>query len=122
MRVYKHNGEHWYADDRSLWKRLRQWVIWLGGWELANGGGWRLRTSGGKVADPFPVSVLGHRLTVYGHWLSAVTPRGYVVVNVRERHAYVSTNGTPRGAHTWIWGAPHEVRKAAEARAHGVAS
>jgi hypothetical protein len=112
MRWYKHNGEHWYADDRSLWKRLRQWVVWFGGWERPNGGGWSFR------GGPTPVSLFGHRLTLHGHWFDVRTPAGYLVVDVRERTAYVSPNGTPRHAHTWIRGAPHDVVAAAEAR-HG---
>src|SRR5690349_11986919 len=72
MRTLHWNGERWYVNEMSLLKRVRRWFIWIGGWELANGRGWRLRTpreQGRQIwMHPTPVSVLGHRATFYGHW------------------------------------------------------
>lgn len=106
MRTLRFNGERWYVDSRSLWKRLRQWVVWVGGWERANGKGWALSTTNGRGRlwlSPTPVSFFGHRLTIYGHWIGAGR-RARLVVNFRDRYAYLSVDGTPSGAYAWLWG------------------
>jgi hypothetical protein len=79
-------------------KRLRRWVIWFGGWELANGEGWRFEYG------PTPVSLFGHFITFYGGgWVDVRVGRGTLVVffpgshrrSVPGCHAYWSPNGTP---------------------------
>ena len=112
MKTLRWNGERWYVDSRSLWKRVRQWVIWIGGWERANGAGWQFsikhpyRRVGRIWMGPTPVSLLGHRVTFFSHWFDFRIRSGVVVVNFRERHAYVSRDGTPNRAHHWLWGVP----------------
>lgn len=107
MNTLRFNGERWYVDRRSLWKRVRTWFVWVGGWEEANGAGWRFRIPVGSRRiwmTPTPVSFLGHRLTIFGHWFDFRVPGGVLVVNFRERHAYISRDGTPSSAHHWLWG------------------
>ena len=118
MKTMKWNGEHWYCDTRSLWLRLRQWIIWVGGWE--SGGHddrphrWKLwiRDYPGKPIrkEPMPISLLNHRITHYGWGTQLRVGRGYLVF-VRARpwmgtkpRLYLSTNGTPRGAYHWVFG------------------
>lgn len=119
--IYRWSGEYWYADRRSLWKRVRQWFIWVGGWEKANGQGWRLRIPHGKRwlwMSPTPVSVFGHRATLQNGWIDLRWFRGTrLVLHWRhgDRHAYISRNGTPYDAHCWLFGAPRRVKELAEA-------
>src|SRR6266699_203698 len=92
----KWNGEQWYIDERSLWKRCRQWVIWIGGWEKANGTGWRLHCEYDTsiLMSPAPVSVLGHRLTWFGWgWQLKLKRRYYLVWS--KSGLFVSHDGTP---------------------------
>jgi len=123
MKTLRWNGERWYVDTRSLWKRVRQWVIWVGGWERANGAGWQFTAgrSGGRTVwmTPTPVSLFGHRITLFGHWFDLDVPSGRLVVNLRQRHAYISRDGTPNRAHHWLWGTPqgnHEIDPSALAK------
>lgn len=119
MKTYRNNGEYWYADRRSPFQRARMWLIWFGGWEKANGTGWALRRRrfpGARttVADPTPVSILGHRLTFFGTWLQVRLPHTYLVLRYRGGYsggpyAYLSNDGTPSRAHHWLFGAPREV-------------
>lgn len=123
MRTLKHNGEKWYIDSRSPFKRARQWLAWFGGWEKANGAGWQFRIPttrmvGGKLQrqwipmGPTPVALFGHRVTFYGwginvrvgdrrggilcwHWQPGQFGRGY---------CYTSRDGTPHRATRWFWG------------------
>jgi hypothetical protein len=99
MKTLKFNGEQWYIDERSRWKRVRQWIIWVGGWELANGKGWRFSVKtpyGDKIRmGPTPVSLFGHRITFYGWGWDIKIPRYGWLVWSRESGLYVSSNGTP---------------------------
>jgi hypothetical protein len=107
MRTLHWNGERWYVNQQSAWKRVRRWFVWVGGWERANGEGWQFRTPylGRHLwHSPTPVSVFGHRATFYGHWLQVRVSSGWLVVNFRERYAFISANGTPNQAHCWLWG------------------
>lgn len=124
MKTYKHNGEHWYVDSRSLFKRLRNWVVWFGGWEKANGAGWKLRRDWPLRGfyGPTPVAILGHRVTFFGQWMDIRLRRTYLVIRFRKSYsggpyAYLSDDGTSSRAHHWLFGAPHAVRRAAEKRA-----
>lgn len=126
LKTLKWNGEYWYEDNRTVWKRLRQWAIWIGGWEVQTeqltAGAWTLW----RGKEPTPVALLGHRVTWYGHWFQARTPWGVLVVRFardergrmkREiESAYISHNGTPGGAHVWIVGADHHVLDAINRR------
>ena len=107
MKTLHWNGERWYVEERSVLSRLRKWFVWFGGWERADGR-WQFRTPrtlGHRIwMYPTPVSVLGHRVTFFGHWLQVRVSSGWLVVNFRERYAYVSANGTPNNAHCWLWG------------------
>ena len=108
MRTIKWNGEQWYECNHSIAKRIRRWLIWIGGWEKANGAGWRFRTDIGKrFVTPWPVSVLDHWVTVYGKWFQLRTSQGWFVVS--KDRAFISHDGTPQGAHLWFWGEPRHV-------------
>lgn len=95
MKIYKWNGEKWCVDDRSVWRRLLEFIVWRpdGTWSF--------------------FSVLGHSATYFGHWAQlSLGRRGWLVVNWRDKYAYVSVDGTPGSAHVWLWGAPQEVTDA----------
>ena len=79
--------------------RLRQRVIWFGGWEEANCGGWRFRMDSGRWISPTPVSVF-RVFTHYG-WGWQVRLPGTILVRSRDG-VYFSPNGTPRGATLWF--------------------
>jgi len=86
MKTLKWNGEQWYIDNRSLWKRFRQWIIWIGGWELANGEGWSFRSSYDKKLwmKPYPISFF-KSITFYG-W-------GWEVVLFNHKMVWSRDNG-----------------------------
>lgn len=124
MKTYKHNGEHWYVDARSAFKRVRMWLVWFGGWEKANGAGWKLRRDKPLRGfyGPTPVAILGHRVTFFGDWLQVRLSRTYLTVRLKQGYsggpyAFFSDDGTPSRAHHWLWGAPRNVQRAAERRA-----
>ncbi len=106
MITYHWNGEHWYKRDHSLLKRFRRWLLWVGGWELTNGAGWKVQ------GDPHPISLVGHRVTLFGDWMDIRTPWGIFVCG--KDHAFFSPDGTPGSATTWLRGAPQEVLEGAE--------
>lgn len=87
----------------GYWIRgARQRVIWFGGWEEANGGGWRFRLDGGGWTDPFPLSVL-RVLTFYGWGMQCRLPGTYFVWSWRgDRGMYFSPDGTPDNATCWL--------------------
>lgn len=105
MLTYKWNGENWCRDEMPALKRLARHILWLGGWEAH---GWNAFKHGFT-----PVSVL-RRVTFYSHFADIKTPWGYLVVNWRDRHAYLSHDATPQGAHAWLYGAPPDVVRAAD--------
>lgn len=123
MKTYFFNGEGWYCNDRSLFQRIRTWLIWVGGWELANGKGWRLFLDmpGGKkhLMSPCPVSIFGHWCTFYGWGLNIKLNRGWFVWVFRgydEGRIYLSDDATPGGAYHWIKGTPQNILNAVEER------
>ena len=123
MKTWKWNGEKWYCDERSAFKRIRQWAIWIGGWERANGKGWAIRRSRyhtgplslvRNIADAMtPVSFLGHRVTWFG-WGIQFKPRRYrtKILTISRSGCrkgeptkiYLSYDGTPFRATTWYRG------------------
>ena len=120
MKAYKFNGVTWYIDDRPLWSRIRRWVACVGLRELKNGGlSWE-----GEIT---PLSLFGHRITFFGHWFQAQTPWGWLIVKFARtetgrmtRHleeVFISHNGTPGCAHTWLVGTPPAIVKHCETRA-----
>jgi hypothetical protein len=111
MKTIRFNGEFWYEDTRSLAKRVAEWIVWVGGWST-----FRKFSLGFRLRHLTPVSIVGHRTTFYGHWFDVKTPEGVLVVNLRERYAFISRDGTPGRAHLWLYGAPREIREAAERR------
>jgi hypothetical protein len=120
MKTYHWNGEYWYERNWSLWHHIRTWFIWIGGWEKANGAGWRLRYEhSGKLKSPAPVSLFGDFFTWYGWGWNIRVKRGLLVYSHsggRARKMYISPNGTPSQAVTWLFGAPNEIKKKAEER------
>jgi len=103
MNDWKHNGERWWRDERPILKRARQWLVWFGGWEKANGAGWSFRRGG-----PTPISLLGHRFTLHRWGWALRTRTGHWV---RTPDAlYLSIDGTPRGAVRYLVGTPEGVQ------------
>lgn len=82
--------------------RFRQrWLLWVGGWEEPNCGGWRIRRDYG-MASPTPVTVL-HFLTFYGWGLDCRLPWTILVWSWRgDRGIYLSKDGTPGSASRWL--------------------
>jgi hypothetical protein len=98
MRTLKHNGECWYVDERSLWKRVRQWVMWIGGWEKPNGKGWKFTIDLGKkkrLMNPSPISFFGHFIIFYSWGGHIRFKRGCYFVWSKTSGMYVSSDGTP---------------------------
>lgn len=126
MRTVEFNGEYWYVNEQPLLKRARKWLIWIGGWEKANGEGWHifmrhLDTGKRALRDPTPVSLFGHRFTHYGWGWNVVVSGGYLVYSKRCSHTgkpslYLSLDGTPGNATMWLFGAPDVVERAAKAK------
>jgi len=115
MRTIHWNGERWYVSEQSLVARARRWLVWFGGWEKANGAGWDIKGS------PAPVSLFGHRFTHYGWGWQAATSGGWLVYTKRcpatgKPALFISRDGTPGRAHTWLFGAPPQVETAARER------
>lgn len=82
--------------------RWRQsYLLWVGGWERANCGGWELRTKEGKLRDPLPVTVAG-RLNLFG-WGWNLKAFGTILVYSHCSGLYVSPDGTPGSATRWLW-------------------
>jgi hypothetical protein len=117
MITYHWNGEYWYKRNWSILKRIRHWIIWIGGWEKVNSTGWEFFTNYGKkkLKDPTPITLFGHFITIqpFGFYLSF--KRGYFVVSRsgikkgQPTQIYLSPNGTPQGAICWFHGTSKEV-------------
>lgn len=136
MRTIHWNGENWYERDWSIAHRIRHWVIWIGGWEKANGEGWHILRKNphpllypgwrGHIQSPTPWSLFGHRFTHYGWGWNLRIGRDYLTYVKRQRYCdgrtltthrlYLSPDGTPGQAHVWLLGWPHEVEVAARQR------
>ena len=82
--------------------RFRQrWLLWVGGWEEPNCGGWSLRWEYGW-RNPAPVTVL-RILTYYGWGLDLRLPWTILVWSWRgDRGIYLSKDGTPGSATFWF--------------------
>lgn len=114
MKTYHWNGEYWYRRNWSLFHHICSWIIWVGGWEKANGNGWKIvyrdRREKLRVASPTPIALLGHRLVLYGRWLDVrIGKRILVLMWGGEKKIYLSPDGTPDRANSWWLGAPYEV-------------
>lgn len=78
-----------------------RWLLWIGGWEEPNCGGFKLRGDYGW-RSPTPVTVLRF-LTFYGWGLDCRLPWTILVWSWRgERGVYLSRDGTPGGATFWF--------------------
>lgn len=124
MNTLHWNGEFWYEDRRPIWKRVQEWLCWIGGWGVyqhmrrlyPDHFGWR------SLPDAVaPISLLGHRFTWFGWgcnlrvrdgWLVYVRPKGPEGKHYGPR-LFFSTDGTPPQATVWFKGAPYKVRAAA---------
>lgn len=119
MRTLKFNGEFWYEDRTPLLERIATWIIWIGGWRV-----FRERPVFGrrKLSYLTPISLLGHRVTFFDWGAQVRVPSGdHLVVVWRSGHidtpyVYVSADGTPSRAHTWLYGAPGAIERAAAMR------
>jgi len=126
MKTYVFNGERWHLDDRPVWCRIRRWLVCVGLRELKGG---RLASDG----ELTPFAVFGHRAVFFGYWCQMRTPWGWLVVAFKRDpngkvirrgllgrpevdHAFVSVNGTPQNAHTWLIGAPGHIVKMVNTR------
>lgn len=141
MITYFHNGEGWFQENRSIWKRVRRWIIWFGGWERYDEQGrdsWRFRIRSSAPdsflaqlprwksrrwiwMDPTPLSLFGHRFTLFGWGWQLRVKGGWMVFSRKrysdgERKLYISHDGTPSRAHCWIWGTPADVKRAVAER------
>lgn len=134
MKTYKRNEDNWYADQRSLLKRLRMWFFWIGGLEKVNGTGWTLESARlswrafhdlpllRRLLDCLtPISLFGHRATLQWFGVDIRCFGAYLCIHWRETkyspaklRIYRSRNATPSAAHLWIVGVPREVVSAAE--------
>lgn len=124
MKTMHWNGERWYQRDWSVVKHLRSWVVWVGGMEQPNGEGWRLprvhnvhgkrwRCHPRNVFDALtPFSFFGRRITCYG-WGWSFNPRnGRRILTISRSglrkgyptKVYLSHDGTPHQATTWLRG------------------
>lgn len=74
--------------------RLRQKLIWIGGWEKANCGGWHFDLG------PTPITILSC-LTIYG-WGWQLRLPGTWLVWSKHSGAYLSPTGTPNKATRWF--------------------
>jgi hypothetical protein len=79
--------------------RMRQRVIWFGGWEEPNCGGWRFRMDCGTWTSPTPVSVF-RVFTHYGWGWSLRLPR--TILTRSNDGVYFSPDGTPSRATLWV--------------------
>ena len=84
--------------------RLRQRVIWFGGWERPNCGGFEIRR-GGKIADVTPITI-AKCFTHYRWGWDLKLPGTILVWSPRSGGLYLSPDGTPRSATRWIIGKP----------------
>lgn len=94
----------------SPWKNLRQWFIWVGGWEWPELSQWDRGKPAwepmreGRIVSPTPVSLFGHRITFFG-WGAQVKlrwrgRRWILCLSSTYRHSpldklYLSPDGTP---------------------------
>lgn len=121
MRIIKFNGECWYETNSSLWRRALEWVVWIGGARVFK----LLVEADGPMSvlkhwhHLTPISVLGHRATFFGNWFQVRLSSGILVVRFEREnepgYAFISPDGTPQKAHTWIGAAPAEIIEAAAA-------
>lgn len=123
MRLHRFNGEHWYVDERPVWRRVLRWAFWPGGWETFSpkrpwrrpgDAGWSLRER--LTLDKLsPMSLFGHRITYYGWGIQWDSRWGYWVAvwQPGPLHIYLSANGTPSEAHVWLVRPPWDVTHAA---------
>ena len=80
-------------------RRARQLVIWFGGWEKANCGGWDMLTNDGRLRSPTPVSVM----RVYTHYGWGWQFRLFATILVKSPDGvYFSPDGTPNKATRWM--------------------
>jgi hypothetical protein len=69
--------------------------------------------------SPFPISLLGHRITFYNWGMNIRTSEGYFCITWDKnqgRKCYISYDGTPSNAHIWYWGVPRDILKVARKR------
>lgn len=82
--------------------RWRQKLIWFGGWERSNCGGFEFKTESGRWVTPFPLTVAG-ALTLFGTWWQLKLP-WTILVWSRDNGCYMSPDGTPGNATRWLIG------------------
>lgn len=76
-------------------KTIRQWVIWIGGWEIPDLMQWDMGKPAWQIGrDPTPVSLLGHRATFYGWGWQVKVASGWLVY-AKPYGLFWSPNGTP---------------------------
>jgi hypothetical protein len=116
--MYKNNGEYWY-EAPPLYKRIRKWFLWIGGWEKSNSEGWHFRYDHGEWRSPTPMSFLGHKITIQHFGIYFRLPSGHLHIGWSKnqgRKCYISPDGTPQNAHTWFWGLPKDILNSSRKR------
>ena len=115
MKTYHFNGENWYCRNWSLLHHIRYWFIWIGGWEKPNGTGWKFTYAPRKLSSPCPITLLGHRIVIYGlNWFEIRFGKNWLVFHFGNRHIYLSPDATPDNARVWLYGAPYEITSRAK--------
>lgn len=82
--------------------RWRQKLIWFGGWEGPNCGGFSLWPYG-RIASPAPVTVASV-FTYFGWGWQLKLPWTIMVYSRPHGGLYLSPDGTPRSATCWLIG------------------
>ena len=92
-------------------KNIRQWFIWIGGWEYSELSQWdrgkpawqpiEERQGKKRLQDPTPISLFGHTITVFDRWFEIKCFGGSLNVMFPNYHnadhwVYWSPNGTPQ--------------------------
>jgi hypothetical protein len=132
VKTISFNGEFWYEDNTPLLQRLATWCIWIGGrqrWDRLLGRHvWQSRAwqgLGHAVSGLMPIALFGHRVSIHSHHARVRFGGDYICVTWRSGsasvvpYAYISRDGTPQSAHTWLLNPPRALARAARDRASG---
>lgn len=82
--------------------RWRQKLIWFGGWERPNCGGFEIRRNG-RFADVTPLTVASC-FTHFGRSWCLKLPGTILVYSPASGGLYLSPDGSPRSATRWLIG------------------
>ena len=91
--------------DPPIWRTMRRWIIWFGGWETCRltqwdrgVPKWRFSITGGRGnriwKNPFPLGLFGHRISIQTFGINFRVHGGYLCLH--KSSWYWSPNGTPQ--------------------------